>query len=58
MKLKEYLSGRPGEQAKLAEVLGVSKSQMSQMVNGTAHISYERCVVIEKFTGGKVSRKD
>ena len=58
MNLKKYLSERPGEQARLAEALGVSRSQMSQMVNGTAHISYERCVIIEKFTNGKVSRKD
>lgn len=58
MKLKEYFVTRHGEQAKMAKTLGVSTSQMSQMVNGTCAISNERCVLIETITSGVVSRKD
>lgn len=58
MRLKEYLSARRGEQMRIAKILGVSPSQMSQMVNGTCHISNKRCVVIEELTSGSVSRKD
>lgn len=59
MQLKEYFSkeGR-GKQKELAEFLDVSISYMSQMVAGSTAISEERCVLIEKFTNGKVSRKD
>jgi DNA-binding transcriptional regulator YdaS (Cro superfamily) len=58
MQLKEYFSTRRGKQSKLAVLLGVSRSQMSQMVKGTCAISNERCVIIEEFTSGEVSRKD
>lgn len=59
MQLKEYFAteGR-GKQKDLAEFLKVSVSYMSQMVSGSTSISEERCVLIEKFTDGKVSRKD
>lgn len=58
MKLKEYFLSRRGEQSRMAKVLGVSRSQMSQMVSGSCAISNERCVVIENLTSGLVSRKD
>lgn len=58
MKLKEYLRTKPGEQKLLAAALGVSRSQMSQMVSGLCHINEKRCVFIEEFTKGNVSRKD
>lgn len=58
MELKEYFVSRHGEQAKMAKALGVSPSQMSQMVNGTCAISNERCVAIESLTDGVVTRKD
>ncbi len=58
MKLKEYFLSRYGEQAKMADALGISQSQMSQMVKGICAISNERCVIIEKLTDGMVSRKD
>lgn len=58
MKLKDYFLTRRGEQSKMAEALGISTSQMSQMVSGLCAISNERCVAIEKFTDGLVSRKD
>lgn len=58
MKLKEYFLSRRGGQTNMAKSLGVSRSQMSQMVSGHCPISNERCVVIENLTSGLVSRKD
>ncbi len=59
MQLKEYFSEADrGEQKELSNILGVSPSQMSQMISGITAISEERCVIIERFTKGKVSRKD
>lgn len=58
MNLKEYFLTRRGEQMKMANALGVSKSQMSQMVSGICAISEKRCVLIENLTTGLVSRKD
>lgn len=58
MTLKEFLANRRGEQGIMAKKLGVSTSQMSQMVNGTCAISNKRCLIIEIFTKGEVSRKD
>ena len=59
MDLKTYIStGERGRATKLAEVLEVSPSYLSQMASGSAAISPERCVEIEKATDGLVSRKD
>ena len=37
---------------------GPSKSYLSQLATGRAAISPSRCIVIETFTDGKVSRSD
>lgn len=59
MQLKEYFAkAERGKQKELAKLLGISKSHMSQMVSGVTAISEERCVIIENFTDGLVSRKD
>lgn len=58
MTLKEFFIKRRGEQAVMAKALGISASQMSQMVKGTCAISNKRCLIIEKLTNGAVSRKD
>lgn len=42
----------------MARALGISSSQMSQMVGGIGSISNKRCVIIEELTNGLVSRKD
>lgn len=59
MDLKTYIStGERGTAAKLAAALKVSPSYLSQMSAGSSPISPERCVAIERATGGKVTRKD
>lgn len=59
LKLNKYLASQPrGAHARLAEYLGVSYPQLSSMVSGRLSISPAKCVLIERHTGGKVSRKD
>jgi DNA-binding transcriptional regulator YdaS (Cro superfamily) len=59
MNLKTYItSGERGTATNLASLLGVSPSYLSQMASGTANISPERGVQIEKATKGQVSRRD
>lgn len=59
MDLKTYISSSPrGTAASLAKAIGVSPSYLSQMASGQSPISPERCVAIEKETGGVVSRRD
>lgn len=59
MDLKTYITtGERGTAAKLAAALQVSPSYLSQMSSGASPISPERCVAIERATGGVVTRKD
>jgi len=58
MKLREYLNAERGMSARLAAQLEVSPSFLSQMAAGDAAISPARCVLIEKFTEGAVTRRD
>lgn len=58
MDLKTYItSGVRGRATKLAAVLGVSTSYLSQMASGKSPISAKRCVLIEVETL-VVTRKD
>lgn len=57
MDLKTYISLERGRAAALAGRLGVSPSYVSQMANGQAPISPERCVDIWRETGGMVTRE-
>jgi DNA-binding transcriptional regulator YdaS (Cro superfamily) len=58
MKLRDYLNAERGASARLAAQLEVSPSFLSQMAAGDAAISPARCVLIEKYTEGVVTRKD
>lgn len=59
MNLKDHLSTlERGGAAKLAAMLDVSPSYLSQMASGASPISPARCVEIEQATDGAVSRKD
>ena len=58
MTLIEYFEDKPrGAQIALARQLGVSKTWMSQIVNGRHVPSAGLALMIEKFTNGKVKRK-
>ena len=55
MELKTYLSNlKRGGISKLANALGISSSYLSQLSSGLAPVSPERCIEIEKATGGAV----
>ncbi len=59
MNLKTYLSSlEPGGHSRIAGILGVSKSFLSQMAAGSANISPARCVAIERATNGVVTRRE
>lgn len=58
MDLTTYISRKRGSATDLAAAIGVSPSYLSQMVRGKSPISPERCVEIEKATGGEVTRKN
>jgi DNA-binding transcriptional regulator YdaS (Cro superfamily) len=58
MKLRDYLNAERGSSTRLAAQLEVSLSYLSQMATGDAAISPARCVLIEKYTDGAVTRRD
>ncbi len=59
MKLKEYLSTlERGGASRLAKLLGISISYLSQLASGASSISPTRCIDIERATDGKVTRRD
>ena len=58
MDLRTYFVSERGAAKKLAEALGISPSYLSQMSSGITPVSPERAVLIEKSTGGAVTRRD
>ncbi|MBT1917627.1 helix-turn-helix domain-containing protein [Enterobacter hormaechei subsp. xiangfangensis] len=59
MQLNDFLkAGGPKIRKALEQHLEISKSYLSQLATGRAAISPSRCIVIETFTDGKVSRSD
>lgn len=59
MQLNDFLkAGGPKIRKELEQHLGISKSYLSQLATGRAAISPSRCIVIEAFTNGEVSRSD
>lgn len=53
MDLKTYLA--TASQTRLADELGVTQGAVWQWANGRASISVERCIQIERATGGAVT---
>lgn len=58
MKLSEWLDLERGRGASLAVCMGVSPVLISQWSNGPRVPPIERCVPIERATGGEVTRRD
>lgn len=59
MNLKSYLSTlKRGASTSLALNLGISTSYLSQLASGRAPISAARCISIEQFTNGAITRRD
>jgi DNA-binding transcriptional regulator YdaS (Cro superfamily) len=58
MNLKQYIQLNRGEGKRLAQVLAIDKSYLSQMVSNDRPISPERCVAIERETNRLVTRQE
>lgn len=59
MNLATYLSEQPrGTAAALAKALAVRPVMVSQWLSGAKSVPIERCVAIERATGGAVTRQD
>jgi DNA-binding transcriptional regulator YdaS (Cro superfamily) len=58
MDLKTYIAAERGRATALASKLGISPSYLSQLANGQAPASPERCVEIWRATDGEVTRQD
>lgn len=61
MNLKDWISGPTasrGRAAGLARAIGAQPSLISQWANGERDVPIERCVPIERATGGAVTRRD
>lgn len=58
MLISEYLTAERGRAASLARGLGVRPVVISRWCSGTKPVPIERCIAIERLTGGMVSRKD
>lgn len=56
MNLKNYLANTT--QSAFAEKVGVSPGMIHQWANGIRPVSAEQCVVIERVTGGTVTRQE
>lgn len=57
-KLSAWYKADRGRAERLAAVIGVSASYLSQMASGYRPISTERCVLIEAETRKQVTRQD
>lgn len=57
MDIRQYLSadGAPS-QDQFAKLLGVTQGLVWQWLNGRTRITAERCIAIERATGGQVTR--
>ena len=59
MQLKEYLDSKPhGAKADFAKSLGITKTWLSLILNGSKQPSIALCIEIERLTNRKVKRKE
>ncbi|UEC03942.1 transcriptional regulator [Burkholderia vietnamiensis] len=58
MDLSAYLFQRQMTQAAFAKQMGVSQGLVYQWLTGRRPVAVDRCVAIERSTGGAVGRRD
>lgn len=58
MDLSQYVKAQRGRVSELAQVMQVSASLVTQWAGGTKPVSAERCALVERATGGQVTRRD
>jgi DNA-binding transcriptional regulator YdaS (Cro superfamily) len=58
MKLQNWAEEVRGRGLQLATALGVQPPSVSDWITGKRSVPIERCVAIERATGGEVTRRD
>jgi len=58
VQLIDFLQNEKGSATRLAVLLGLSPSYLSQMATGYRPVSPARCAAIERATHGQVTRRD
>jgi DNA-binding transcriptional regulator YdaS (Cro superfamily) len=58
MKLSDYLTRHELSQEAFAKSIGVSQGMVYQWIAGRTPVAVQKAVLIERATGGLVSRKD
>jgi DNA-binding transcriptional regulator YdaS (Cro superfamily) len=59
MRLKEYFVDLPrGSKLAMSHTLGITKTWLSLIMNGSKKPSAKLAIAIEKYTNGSVSRKE
>lgn len=59
MTLKDFFANKKlGAKTEMAKALGISRTWMALIVNGQRLPSPELCLEIERYTNGKVKRKE
>lgn len=58
MKLKSWIKSEHGRSVALARIIGVPQSFVSKMASGEKPVPFDRCIPIERATGGEVTRQE
>lgn len=58
MKFTDWVAAQRGRSLEIAQALGVTPPVVSDWVTGKKAIPFDRCMAIERATGGIVTRKD
>lgn len=58
MTLSDYIKAQRGNGKTLADKLGISLSNLSQIAHNSESTAPTRCVAIERATGGAVTRQE
>lgn len=58
MDIQTYLKTNPQQMRVLAQEMGIGVANIYQWMRGIRPVPVERCAVVERLTGGEVTRKD
>lgn len=58
MNIHEYFAQHPGSQLALAKLLNVTPGFISHLATGRRPVPIKYCLQIERYTEGKVTRRD
>lgn len=58
MNLHDYLSAERGRQARICKEIGAHAPDLSRWATGQRPVPVDKCLKIERATGGDVTRRD